>query len=128
MHKTGKVLVGISEAHSPADSRFEIACRTGKAECNHTLVLVPDVHHPVKTWFGALNPVLVEQIVPDRLKFGKCRIHGLWSRKAVYNGLCLGFVNNTRSLPLCILSILDITQNKDQFFGFTRAEGYFNAM
>ena len=55
MYETENVLVGISEAHTTADTGFEIGSGTGKVEGNHTLILVPDVYHTVNLVFRSVN-------------------------------------------------------------------------
>ena len=47
MNEAYEVLVGIAEAHASTDAALEETCRTRHAEGNHTLILVPDVHHAV---------------------------------------------------------------------------------
>ena len=47
VHKTYKILIGITKTHSAAYTALKERCRAGHVEGNHALVLVPDVHHPV---------------------------------------------------------------------------------
>ena len=48
MHETHKVLIGITESHATSHTTLEETCRTGEIECNHTLILTPNVHHAVE--------------------------------------------------------------------------------
>ena len=55
MHESHKVLIRVAEAHSTADSALEERSRTGHIECDHTLVLVPYIHHPVELLLRTLH-------------------------------------------------------------------------
>ena len=47
MHKAKKVLTGVTEAHTAADTGFIIGSAAGHVKGNHTLILVPDIYHTV---------------------------------------------------------------------------------
>ena len=55
MHEADEVLVRIAEAHTTADTALEEGSRTGHVECNHALVLVPDVDHTVELLLRTLH-------------------------------------------------------------------------
>ena len=55
VYKSHKVLVGVAEAHSAADSALEERSGTGHVESHHALVLVPYVHHPVELLLRTLH-------------------------------------------------------------------------
>ena len=65
MHKAHKVLIGVPEAHSAADSALEERGRTGHVEGDHALVLVPDVDHPVHRDYDIPN---LAKLSPQRLR------------------------------------------------------------
>ena len=75
MDEAYKVLVGVTEAHSAADSALEERSRTGHVECHHTLVLVPYVDHPVELLLRALDRIYVKQAVPVCIEFREGGIH-----------------------------------------------------
>ena len=75
MHEAHKVLIGVPEAHSAADSALEERGRTGHVEGDHALVLVPDVDHPVHLFLRTLHRIYIQQGIPICLELSKCRIH-----------------------------------------------------
>ena len=48
VHYAREVLVGVTEAHSTADSAFKVAGASAEEEGDHALVLVPDIHGAVQ--------------------------------------------------------------------------------
>ena len=75
MNESHEVLVGVTEAHSAADSALEERSRTGHVECHHTLVLVPYVDHPVELLLRALDRIYVKQTIPVCIEFREGRIN-----------------------------------------------------
>ncbi len=59
-----QVLIGVAEAHAPADARLEAGSRARHVERDHALVGVPDVDHPVHVLVGGLDLQLAEQVGP----------------------------------------------------------------
>ena len=52
VHKADKVLVGVPESHTSADSALEITGAAAHVEGDHTLVLVPNIHHAVQLFYS----------------------------------------------------------------------------
>ncbi len=48
VHEAQEVLTGVPEAHAASDSAFIVGGRAREIECDHALVLVPYVDHPVE--------------------------------------------------------------------------------
>ena len=146
MHEAHKVLIGVPEAHSAADSALEERCRTGHVEGDHALVLVPDVDHPVHLLLRTLHGIYVQQGVPICLKLGKCGIHlgcGVEGRYE-FAGLCLVYDRRTAAMPqtrhikneiavvvchkLLFLRVFHISEQEYIILAFARREFYIYAM
>src|SRR5690554_195920 len=66
MYEAEQILVGVTKTHPAPDAALEVGCRTGEAEGDHALVLVPDVHHPVQFLLPCLHPEVTQQLIPVR--------------------------------------------------------------
>ena len=75
MHEADKVLIGVTEAHSAADSAFEERCRTRHVERHHALILIPDVDHPVHLLLTASDGKDIQQSIPISLELIECCIY-----------------------------------------------------
>lgn len=93
MHEPHQVLVRIAETHAPAYAAFEIAGRAREAERDHTLVLVPDVDHPVEPRLAALDAERAEQPVPIGAQLLPSLGHGLCGGETGDDLVRLAFVD-----------------------------------
>ena len=57
MHKAKKILTGIPEAHAASDAGLVVGSGAGHVECDHALVLIPDIDHTVNFIVGRLYGV-----------------------------------------------------------------------
>ena len=55
-------------ADPSANPRFKIRCRSRQVECNHILVGVPGVHHPIDMDIRGLNRIRAEVFIPILLQ------------------------------------------------------------
>ena len=92
MYEANEILIRITEAHTTTYTTLKEACRTREVECNHTLVLAPDIHHTVKTLIIRLHDILIEQSIPHLSEFGKGCINSLNGREFLDKCLSLSLV------------------------------------
>ena len=121
VYKAQHVLVGIAEAHTTADTGFEIGSGTGQVEGNHTLVLVPDVDHTVDTLVRSIHIQDAQQLIPvsTQLFHAVCEL----LRSGVLVDHCLGFYlvdGLAVSFKLLILRHLYITKYEYQSLALAR--------
>jgi len=64
MNETEQILTGIAESHAASDAGLKIGSGTAHVEGNHTLILVPYVHHAVELLLGGRDGEVGEQFVP----------------------------------------------------------------
>ena len=64
MNETEQILTGITESHATSDAGLKIGSGTAHVEGNHTLILVPYVHHAVELLLGGRDGEVGEQFVP----------------------------------------------------------------
>ena len=116
MNKSEQILVGITEAHSTADTGLKIGSGAAHVECYHTLVLVPYINHSVDLVIFRLNSVDWKQILPVVTKLLKCFFNiriGLILRKHL---LCRLLVDDAFWLPFILYRILAVAENEDIWF------------
>ena len=123
MHEAHKILVRIPEAHSAADSALEERSRTRHVEGDHTLVLVPYVHHPVHLLVRSRNAETSEQVVPVGAEFGECLVSFLYSIETGNEFLCPGPVEKAAFDEFLLLRIFHITKDENQARALARSEG-----
>ena len=90
MNKADEVLVAVAEAHATTYPTLEERCRTREAEGYHTLVLIPDIHHPIQPRLIGLHDELPEQVIPPLAQFSKRLIYGFGGGEALDE--CLRFL------------------------------------
>ena len=88
MHKAYQVLVRITETHSASYSALEEACAAAHIECNHALVLVPDIQHPVQLRHGRTYRKFAEHTVPILPKLIKSPVSLLCRRELLKHCIC----------------------------------------
>ena len=64
VYEAEKILSGIPEAHSSADTGFIIGSAAGHVKGNHTLILVPDIYHTVYFFTIGRNLITGKQFLP----------------------------------------------------------------
>ena len=146
MHETNKVLVRIAETHTSAYTTLKERSRTREVEGDHTLILIPDIHHAVQTFISTRKHKLIEQVVPHQLEFLKCSIHGLYRSETGNAFLCFLLIDkrNVRRLrsdefatlltrqilctELLLLRIFYVAEEENIIFGLTRSKGQFDIM
>ena len=64
MNETEQILTGITKSHAASDAGLKIGSGTAHVEGNHTLILVPHVHHAVELLLGGRDGEVGEQFVP----------------------------------------------------------------
>ena len=117
MNEAEQILAGITEAHTTAGAGFEVGCRTGHVEGNHTLILVPDVDHASQFFICTGERIFCQQAFPVGSKLCKCCVNllvGLIVREHLF---CRFFVDHARSFPFVIRCILTVAENKDKGAG-----------
>ena len=117
MDDAGEVLVGIAEAHAPADAALEIAGAPAEEEGDHALVLVPDVHGPVQFRHVGFHGETPQEVVPVGFQGCEGRIDLLRSGERIHHHLRLGLVDHGRGDELLFRRILHIAEDEDQFRG-----------
>ncbi len=68
VNKAQQILIGITEAHSSADTALEVGSGARHIERYHALILIPDVDHTVDLLVGRVDRILREQLIPVVLK------------------------------------------------------------
>ena len=117
MDDAGEVLVGIAEAHAPADAALEITGAPAEEEGDHALVLVPDVHGPVQFRHVGFHGETPQEVVPVGFQGSEGRIDLLPGREGFHHRPCLGLVDHGRGDELLLRRILHIAKDEDQFRG-----------
>ncbi len=119
MHEAEQVLVGITEAHASADAGFIVRSRAGHVECDHALVLIPDVHHAVHFVVLCFGMVDRKQISPVVFQFLESVLYLLIILVAINHcpGTCL--VDDALGFPFLVFRILDIAEHEDKGSGFS---------
>ena len=132
MNESHQILVRIPESHTSSYSTLKEGSRTAHAEGNHTLILIPDIHHSVQALVGALYLVFAQQFVPQRIQFRKSGIYRLYRHKTldyiarallIYNMvvfLSQGGKDGRLELKLLILLILCLSEHEDIVFALAR--------
>ena len=123
VYEAQHVLVGIAEAHTTADTGFEIGCGTGQVEGHHALILVPDVDHTVNTLIRSIHIQDAQQLIPvsTQLLHAVCEL----LRSGVFVDHCLGFYlvdGLAVGFKLLILRHLHVAEYKYQSLGLTRLQ------
>ena len=75
VHEAHEVLVGIPEPHTPAYSALEIAGAAAHVEGDHTLVLVPYVHHTVQFLYSCGGLEFTQKGIPIGSEFAESPVH-----------------------------------------------------
>ena len=57
VHKADEILVGIAETHTAANAGFKEGGGAAHVKGDHTLVLVPDIHHAIQALITGINGV-----------------------------------------------------------------------
>ena len=70
--KAQQILAGIPEAHAPPHTAFKITGRPAHVECDHTLILVPDIDHPVDFFVAGDGMIIGKQTVPIGAERSHC--------------------------------------------------------
>ena len=137
VYKANEVLVRVPETHSAAYTALEEGSGPAHAEGDHTLVLVPYIHHPVEPLIRALYLELTEQFVPQGIELSKSSFDRLHGSKPADNFVRAYLINNVKiactergylsigGCKLLLLRILLITEYEDQVAGLTGSEGHF---
>ena len=122
MNEAHEILVGVAKAHSSTDSTLEEGGRTGHIECDHTLVLVPDVDHPVHLFLLRLHYKDVKEGIPVGLELRKGSVHFSSCVEGGYHLLSFGLVDYRRRsavkksrgrfCKLLLLLVLHITEKE----------------
>ncbi len=120
MDDAGEVLVGIAEAHAPADAALEIAGAPAEEEGDHALVLVPDVHGPVQLRHVRFHGETPQEVVPVGFQGCEGRIDLLRSGERIHHRLRLGLVDHGGGDELLLGRILHIPEDENQFRGLPR--------
>ena len=140
VHESHEVLVRVTEAHAAADTRLEERCRTAHAEGDHTLVLVPDIHHAVHALVAALYVVLAEQLIPQCIEFREGFVHRLYRCKTFEHLVRAYLINDmmielteARKLAkiggkLLILRIFCVAEDEDEVTRLTGCQFYLDIM
>jgi hypothetical protein len=128
MNETYEVLVGITEAHASADTALEEACRTRHAEGNHTLILVPDVHHAVELIVSALHGEDVQQVIPVLVEFSKGCIHLFGGIELLDELMRLLLVDHLLGRELLVLFVFYVSQKEDEVAALAWLQGYLYIM
>ena len=66
MDKAEEILTGVPKAHAAPHAALVVARGAAHIERDHALVLVPDVHHPVKLPAARLYTEAAEKLLPER--------------------------------------------------------------
>ena len=125
VNEAQQVLVGVTEAHTTADTAFKVRSRTGHVKGNHALILVPDVYHTVHLVIRSLYSVLRQQVVPHFLQSSQTSSHLFRCVVLFHHCICSGLVHRTICIELFFYWIFNITQDEDQLLGFARLQGDF---
>ena len=113
VHKTDEILVGIPESHTSAYSALEITGAAAHVEGDHTLVLVPYIHHAVQLFNSCRGLELAKKPVPVGSEIEESPVHFLYAGIAgdYFPGDAL--VEQPFRGKLLFLRILGVTQNED---------------
>ena len=125
MNEAEDILIGISEAHSSADTALEIWCGTWKVECYHALILVPDVYHSVYLVIRCVNIDNAEKSVPSCLEFFKTC--GYLFRSVILLDHCESLFlidSNAVSLELLVNRHFNIAEDKYKSLWLARSKCY----
>ncbi len=128
MDESQDVLVGIPEPHASADAGLEVRCAPGHVECDHALVLVPDIHHAVQLLISAVHNVPGQEPVPVLLQFAESLVHLLRCGELFCHLPGFFLIYYIGSFPLVIRVILDIAQHEDYFLLFAGQQRYVEAV
>ena len=122
MDKAHQVLVGVAESHASSDATLEERGRAREVEGDHTLILVPDVHHPVEFLVARPHAIDAQQVVPIVLQLGKGCVDLLGGVQPLYRGMGLFLIDDLRGRELLVGLVLDISQHEDQVFLLARLQ------
>ncbi len=95
VHETGQILIRVAEAHSASYTTLEKRGRTREIECDHTLVLVPDIDHTVETRFGTFEHKTTKQSIPHRPEFRQRTFDILVGSETRHQCTCLVFIEQS---------------------------------
>ena len=112
-----QVLTGVTEAHAPAHTAFEVAGGTAHVEGDHALVLVPDVYHAVQLLVTGGHLIAVQQPAPMVPQGGKRPVKGCVGAVALHHGVGLFLVDDAGSAPFGVLRIFNVAQAQQQGLG-----------
>ena len=128
MHEAHEVLVRIAEAHATAYAALEERCRAREVEGNHTLVLVPDVHHTVEFVVTRLHLIYIKEGIPILAEFSKSLIHLLCGVEFGDEGVSLLLVDDLRCGKLLVLFVLDIAEEEHEVLALARLQRHLDVV
>ena len=119
MDEAEKVLAAVPEAHAAADARLEVGRGPRHIEGDHALILVPDVDHAVDSVVLCLDMEGVKEVRPVCAQLGKCALHILVCLVFCEELLCRSLVDDAGRLPLLVLRIFAVAEDKHEGFRLT---------
>ena len=140
VHDASQILVGIPEAHTPADTALKVAGAAAEEESDHALVLVPDIHRPVQFRHVGLQRKPPQKAVPEGFELRKSGLYLSRSGKSIHHPEGLGLVDEipgragndgpfvmpglTGHLKLLLWLVLHIPQHKNELLRGAGRQGY----
>ena len=123
VYKAQQILTAVAEAHAAAGPAFKVAGRAAHIEGDHTLILVPDVHHTVQLFLAGFQMVGGEQSFPVVGQRLAGRVHLCIGGIACDHGMGTLLVDDTGSRELFVLWVLDVAQTEEDLLFLTRCKG-----
>ena len=122
VNETEQILTGISKAHASSDTGLIIGGAAGHIECDHALILIPDVDHSVHFRTGTGDMEFAEQFTPVAAK----RLISRDDRAAIMifadHRMRFGLIDDSVRLPFLFYGIFYIGQLEDYTGAFARSE------
>ena len=123
MHEAVQILAGVPEAHTPAGAGLIIGCGAAHIECDHALVLVPDVHHAAELFVVGLQAVIAQQFVPVGSQLREGSIHGGGVGEFTADPVGGILTDDAGGKELLISGILAVAQGEDGPMAFAGGQG-----
>ena len=123
VYKAQQILTAVAEAHAAAGPAFKVAGRAAHIEGDHTLILVPDVHHTVQLFLAGFQMVGGEQSFPVVGQRLAGRVHLCIGGIACDHGVGTCFIDDARGGELFFLWVLDVAQTEEDLLFLTRCKG-----
>ena len=110
MNEAHEILIGVAEAHATAYAALEERCRAREVEGDHTLVLVPDVHHAIELVVACLYFIYIKERIPVLAELCKGLVYFLCGVEFSDEGVCLLLVDDLWGREFLVLFVFDVAE------------------